>query len=116
MSNNQLLLQFLLAYMNWLYTGAQSIQFKRNTGLCSNLRRYYDFQKEGVVVHMCDLFEKEGLNRAYPFNDYACDFVTESDNSSMHLNPHRNIWVYAQIERLKHEDSLPRHTQVNERV
>lgn len=116
MSNNQLLLQFLLAYMDWLYTGAKGIQFVRSQGLCSSLRRYYNYNKEEVLIHMCDLFVADGLDRQYPFNNHACEFADEVLYSTAHLNANRKIWVYEQIQRLQHEDSLPRHTQIDHRV
>lgn len=116
MSNNQLLLQFLLAYMDWLYTGAKGIQFVRNQGLCSSLRRYFNFNKEEVLIHMCNLFEADGLDRKYPFHNHPCEFSDEVLYSTAHLNTNRKIWVYEQIQRLQNEDSLPRHTQIDHRV
>lgn len=116
MSNNQMLLQFLIAYLNWLYAGAQGIEFKRNTGLCGNLRHYFDYSKEEVVVHMANLFEAEGLDRKYPFNINPYGFVFESDHSTMHRNINRNLWVISQIERLQHEYPLPGHPQTNQPV
>lgn len=116
MSNNQLLLQFLLAYMKWLYAGARSSEFKRTLGLCGNLRRYFDYEGDDVKSLMLDLFDQDGLDRRYPFHDHPCDYTIEAVKSLCHRNIKRNLWVYTQIERLQHEDTLPRHSEIDHRV
>lgn len=117
MSNNQLLLQFLLAYMKWLYAGATSSEFKRTLGLCGNLRRYFNYEGNDVKSLMIDLFEKDGLDRRYPFNDgCSIEYTIEAEKYLCHRNIKRNLWVYTQIERLQHEDTLPRHSEIDHRV
>ena len=113
MSNNQLLLQFLIAYIKWLHTGARGVEFKRNTGLCSNLRRYFDYSKEEVLIHMCNLFEAQGLDRTYPFNEFPFQFSDEVLSSTVHLNPKRIHWVQTQIEKLQHEHPVPGYPETN---
>lgn len=115
MSNNQMLLQFLIAYMNWLYTGATSMPFSRGNGLCENISRYfgYTIKASALKRHMRDLFEEAGLDETLPFNDGFRDYELESDDNRCHKNIYRNLWVLSQIERLEHEHSMPGHPETN---
>lgn len=109
MSNNQLLLQFLIAYMNWLHTGARSLPFSRNNGLCGNISRYfgYTLKASTLKTHIHELFAEDGMDTSTPFNDGFTDYVIEADSYLCHKNMHRNSWVQSQIERLQHEHTVP---------
>lgn len=118
MSNNQLLLQFLIAYMNWLYTGARSLPFSRNNGLCGNISRYfgYTLKASTLKTHIRELFTEDGMDTSTPFNDGFTDYEIEADSYLCHKNIHRNLWVISQIERLEHEHPVPGYPETDQPV
>ena len=119
MSNNQLLLQFLIAYLNWLYAGARGITFERGNGLCGNIYRYFGYSDKALrlKIHIRELFEEEGLDTILPFNKEGFrDYDEESNAKQCHRNINRNLWVISQIERLQREYPLPGHPQTNQPV
>lgn len=120
MSNNQLLYYFLKAYLEWLYIGAPHKKpFLRGCGLCSNAGVHYGHSSTeacDVKSLMQEIFKEEGLSEQYPFNEGSAHYYDEVESLKCHLNINRKVWVYTQVERLKHEDSLPRHTEIDVRV
>lgn len=117
MSNNQMLLQFLIAYLNWLYAGAIDNTFKRSNGLCGNLCRFFGYTDQASLLkhHLRELFDKDGLDPTLPFNENGFpEYERESDDELCHRNINRNLWVISQIERLQHEYPLPGHPQTNQ--
>lgn len=118
MSNNQMLLQFLIAYMNWLYTGAQRMPFNRANGLCGNISRYFGYTYKASLLksHIKELFLEAGMDGILPFNDSFHDYEIESDRNLCHKNVYRNSWVQSQIERLQYEHPMPGHPETNQPV
>lgn len=119
MSNNQLLLQFLIAYLNWLYAGARGMPFNRSNGLCGNIYRYFGYctKASSLKTHIRELFSEAGLDPTLPFNENGSrEYEAESEANQCHRNIKRNLWVISQIERLQHEYPLPGHPQTNQPV
>lgn len=118
MSNNQLLLQFLIAYLNWLYAGARGMPFNRSNGLCGNIYRYFGYctKASSLKTHIRELFAEDGMDTSTPFNDGFTDYEIEADSYQCHRNINRNLWVISQIERLQREYPLPGHPQTNQPV
>ncbi len=102
-------LEFLKAYRVWLDAGAPlDLFFTRYTGLCFNLKRY-------VQIHTSDgSFDWEPVyelrkrlvcvfgDADHPFNEgSALAYDTEANRIECHLNPKRNAFVDAEIQRLE---------------
>lgn len=119
MSNNQMLLQFLIAYLNWLYAGARGIPFNRGIGLCGNISRFFGYTDQASLLkrHLSELFYAEGLHPTLPFNENGFrEYEAESDANQCHRNINRNLWVISQIERLQREYPLPGYPETDQPV
>ncbi len=95
-------LDFLKAYKQWLDDGAvQGRPFTRDNGLCINLLTYLG-SHEPMFEHALHRRLKHLYgDTEYPFNKRSSrHYVIESNKARCHLNPDRNAFVEAEIERL----------------
>lgn len=117
MSNNQLLYEFLKAYLEWVYTGAESNRvFARYQALCSNYFCYLTRvaqcpEPTAELKKLSQEFTHSGLNYAHPFNHNSLDFIIESRNQTHHFNAHRIDWALNFL--VTNNADLPRHPQTN---
>ena len=113
MSNNQLLYQFLKAYLEWVYAGAESnAVFARYQALCSNyfsyLTRVEQCSQAGAELRkLSQEFKYSGLDDAHPFNYNSIEFIIEGRNQTHHLNAQRIDWALNFL--VQNNAPLPRH-------
>lgn len=99
-----LLLEFLIAYIQWVETDENPNDFRDDKGLCSNAKHFQllksdnveDYYKNGVWLlwdHMGDYFTRDfgADNTAEPFG------APEHERDDFRENPRRINWVRKMI-------------------
>lgn len=100
---------FYMAYANWLLDGAPDGKpFDRGKGLCSSVEDFVENKlgtsrdlAQEISIAMGNQFKGAGLDFNYPFSDKndrwvnpSSQYQTEYVSKSIHLNPHRIMWVF----------------------
>lgn len=106
MKSSAALLSFYKAYAAWIADGAQSDEFSRKTGLCSNCFDFFvDYDAEtfdynegmNIAQELHLQFARAGLNASLPFNYDLEQYGDEVASAACHGNMQRLRWVNARI-------------------
>lgn len=92
---------FLRSYLKWVDDGAADwLPFRRNSGLCTNFAIWLNYQDifVPVQIEMMKLFEQEGLDPRWPFNESFHEYEKDSINGTQHLNAKRIDWARRMLE------------------
>lgn len=108
MNNQQIILNFLKAYKEWVEAGVPKHEcFATNHGLCANLDQYalYKHRVTGSRLvslgdSMCSLFEEDNLSVILPFNMPSLG-QPHYFHEVHHENPWRIKWVNDTITKLE---------------
>lgn len=98
----QTMREFLTAWLAWAEDAADAsdgIQFKKRTGLCSNITVFVgDFGEYYPLLNeLHSMLSFDGLNVTYPF-DTEDSYELAFASRTQHLNPARLAWVRAKLE------------------
>ena len=94
---------FLADWIKWIDSGAaQELPFDRSRGLCTSFEMWLESgdaeasEIDDELYNLGELFESEGLRRAFPFSTFD-SFCQEFKDSEMHLNAARLAWVRSKV-------------------
>lgn len=106
---NQIILNALKAWLEWVEAGMPDSEVFKHQGLCSNVMNYTrKFVSEAnpinVVIYLECMFSADGLSTLLPFNMKSAgqpSYTTEVTYKTLHLNKDRMAWVLKTIKRLE---------------